>query len=117
MAGLRHLSKLVAVALAADRDDTLVSLAAELEAKEAALRTLLARDGRDTDDMPEFEPLAERCGALVEQLRKMPARGLRGLSAKARCVRLRDPAAGYDAALLLGSSLADDVLCLFGPPS
>ena len=117
LAGLRHLSKLVAVAWAVDRDEALVSLAAELEADEAALRALLARDGRDTEDMPEFEVLADRCGVLVEQLRRTPARGLDGLSAKARCVRLRDPAAGYDAALLLGSSLADDVLRLFGPPS
>ena len=114
-AGLRYLSRLVA--LSAGRDDMLVSLAAELEVNEAALRALFARDGRDTDDMPEFEPLADRCGVLVEQLRSTPARGLDGLRAKARCVRLRDSAAGYDAALLLGSSLADDVLRLFGPPS
>lgn len=117
LAGFRHLSRLVAIAWAIDRDEALVSLAAELEAKEAALRALFARDGRDTEDMPEFEVLADRCGVLVERLRTTPARGLDGLSAKARCVRLRDPAAGYDAALLLGSSLAVDVLRLFGPPS
>lgn len=116
LGGLRHLSRLVGVALIADRDNTLVDLAAELEVKEAALRALFARDGRDTDDMPEFEPLADQCGVLVEQVRRIPARGLHGLSAKALCVRLREPAAGYDAALLLGSSLADDVLHLLGPP-
>ena len=89
LAGLRHLSKLVAVAWAVDRDEALVSLAAELEANEAGLRALLARDNRDTEDMPEFEVLADRCGVLVERLRRTPARGLGGLSAKARCVRLR----------------------------
>lgn len=114
VSGLRDSFKLVCLAFTAERDATLVRLAAELAANERSLRALFADDGRDTEDIPEFQVLADRHGNLVEQICLLPAHGVGGLAAKALGVRLRDPATGYDDAIRLGASLAEDVLRIFG---
>lgn len=96
-------------------DRNLTELAGELAANEPRLRALLAGDGRDTEDIPGFDALADRQREIVEQLCRLPARGVEGLVAKARGIRLRDPAMGYDGAAVLGWSLGGDVVRLFDP--
>ncbi len=95
-------------------DGVLTALAAEYLANERALGALLARDGRDADDIPGFTSLADRQAELAALIASTPARGFAGLVAKARAVRLRPLQVGYDAAAALGWSLAGDVLRLFG---
>ncbi len=97
-----------------DTDAGLVALTDEYLANEGALGALLARDSRDTDDIPGFAPLADRQAELALLIASTPARGFAGLVAKARAVRLRPLQVGYDAAAALGWSLAGDVLRLFG---
>ncbi len=95
-------------------DDSLTALADEYLANERALGALLARDGRDADDIPGFASLADRQAELAGLIASTPAQGFAGLVAKARAVRLRPLQVGYDAAAALGWSLAGDVLRLFG---
>ena len=95
-------------------DAALTRLADELAVNERELRSLLAGDGRDTADIPGFDSLTDRQREIVGQLCLLPAQGVDGLVAKARGIRLRDPAMGYDGAGALGWSLAGDVLRCFG---
>lgn len=94
-------------------DAALVALADEYLANERALRGLLERDGRDTDDIPAFTPLADRQAELVRLIANTPARGPAGLVVKAHAVRLRPFRVGYDAVATLGWSLAGDITDLF----
>lgn len=100
------------------RGDALLALTDEFEAGDRALRVLLERDGRDTDDMPGFDDLADRQAELVGLICMMPARTLAGVVAKARCARLHPSEQGFDAALALALSACDDLLRLDGarPP-
>ncbi len=94
-------------------DADLVGLVDEYLANDSALRALLERDGRDTDDIPAFAPLADRQAELLERIAGTPAKGLAGLLVKARAVRLRPFQVGYDGVATLGWSLRGDVLRLF----
>ncbi len=98
-------------------DADLVALAGEYLANDHVLRALLERDGRDTDDIPAFAPLADRQAELLERIAGTPAKGLAGLLVKARAVRLRPFQVGYDGVATLGWSLAGDVLRLFDRPA
>ena len=99
-------------ALLSDAD--LVVLADEYLANDHAIQALLKQDGRDTDDIPDFAPLADRQAELVGLIAGTPAKGFSGLLVKARAVRLRPFEVGYDNVTTLGWSLAGDVLRLFG---
>ncbi len=98
-------------------DADLVTLGDEYRANDHVLRALLERDGRDTDDIPAFAPLADRQIELLERIAGTPANGLAGLVVKAHAVRLRPFQVGYDGVATLGWSLAGDVLRLFGHPA
>ena len=126
---MSHLGRLLRRALARIRsadlraplpdimDADLISLGDEYLANDHVLRALLERDGRDTDDIPAFAPLADRQAELVERIAGTPAKGLAGLLVKARAMRLRPFQVGYDGVTTLGWSLAGDVLRLFDHPA
>ncbi len=97
-----------------DADQALLALADEFEINDRALHDILARDGRDTDDVPGFDTLADRQAELVGLIVATPAQGLAGLVAKARCARLRPSERGFDAAQALALSASDDLLRLVG---
>ncbi len=98
-------------------DADLVGLVDEYLANDSALRALLERDGRDTDDISALAPVADRQAELLERIAGTPAKGLAGLLVKARAVRLRPFQVGYDGVATLGWSLAGDVLRLFDRPA
>ena len=104
--------------LVSPRGDVLLALTDEFEAGDRALRVLLERDGRDTEDVPGFDGLADRQAELVGLICATPAQTLAGVVAKARCARLRPSEQGFDAALFLALSACDDLLRLDGarPP-
>ena len=97
-----------------DADTDLVVLGQEYLANDHTIHVLLEQDGRDTDDIPDFAPLADRQGELVGLIAGLPAQGFSGLLVKARAVRLRPFQVGHDSVTTLGWSLAGDVLRLFG---
>ena len=87
MSAARHLWRRVLVRLRpadrrasspADGDDALLALTDEFEAGDRNLRDLLARDGRDTEDVPGFDALADRQAELLALIVATPARGLAG---------------------------------------
>ena len=91
-------------------DAVLLALAGEFESNDRALRDLLDGDGRDTEEVPGFDDLADRQAELIELIVAIPAVSRAGLIAKATCARLRPPEQGFDAALKLALSVSDDLL-------
>ncbi len=95
-----------------DPDRILVGLCRELTVTVHALQVLLENDKRDTDEIPGFDDLADREHALIVQIIGIPATGFAGLLSKAQVARLRPEVSGYDGAIPLALSLADDVIRL-----
>ncbi len=93
-----------------DPDRVLVGLCRDLAGTVSALQLLLSADGRDTDEIPGFDALADRERALVARIVVVPAASFAGLLAKARAARLRPEISGYDGAASLALSLADDLI-------
>lgn len=91
-------------------DAALLALTGEFDSNDRALRDLLNGDGRDTDEVPGFDDLADRQAELVDLIVAIPAVSRAGLIAKATCARLRPPEQGFDAALKLALSVSDDLL-------
>ncbi len=99
-----------------DPDRVLVGLCRDLAGTVSALQLLLSADDRDTDAIPGFDALADHEAALIAEIVALPARTLLGVVAKAEGALLRPEARGFDGAVALALSAAEDLVRLAAGP-
>lgn len=92
-------------------DGPVVHLAAEIRRTHAALDDLLSTDSRDTDDIPEYDNMADDLASLVTRLCGERALRLDGLLSKAELAVELASSAG-DRAERIALSLAIDICAL-----
>ncbi len=95
-----------------DPDRVLVGLCRDLAETVSALQLLLSADNRDTDAIPGFDALADHEAALIAEIVALPARTLLGVVAKAEGALLRPEVRGFDGAVALALSAAEDLVRL-----
>lgn len=95
-----------------DPDRVLVGLCRDLARTVSALQLMLSADGRDTDEIPGFDELADCEAALIMEIAALPARTLLGVVAKAEGALLRPEVQGFDGATTLALSAAENLVRL-----